>query len=296
MDIRSRRRANREETHVYRRRQQSSIDDIFDLLKVTPIWVGPLLAVGAFVLFRFVLPLLMLGKQGAFDPGALWGPLLSTLSWIAAAFVLMAWLVAELWKLFNRRLLDSQTGLNSIRALHWAEFEQLVGEAFRRQGYEVDHTGTASGDGGVDLVLRRQGEVTLVQCKQWKVYRVGVRPVRELLGVVAAQGADRGILITSGRFTVEAEQFADGNPIELIDGFVLAKLIASVQQASAVASDARTTATRRSVPVPSGSQSPACPLCGKPMVSRTARKGVNAGSRFWGCPTYPACRGTRQMA
>ena len=39
---------------------------------------------------------------------------------------------------------------------------------------------------------------------------------------------------------------------------------------------------------------PACPLCGKLMALRTARKGRNAGSQFWGCCGYPECKGTRQ--
>ena len=34
-----------------------------------------------------------------------------------------------------------------------------------------------------------------------------------------------------------------------------------------------------------------CPKCGGTMVLRTARKGQNAGNQFWGCTTYPACRG-----
>jgi four helix bundle suffix protein len=38
---------------------------------------------------------------------------------------------------------------------------------------------------------------------------------------------------------------------------------------------------------------PNCPLCGKPMAMRTARKGKNAGSQFWGCSAYPACKGTQ---
>jgi four helix bundle suffix protein len=39
---------------------------------------------------------------------------------------------------------------------------------------------------------------------------------------------------------------------------------------------------------------PACPLCGNPMLLRTARQCPRAGSQFWGCPTYPECKGTRQ--
>jgi len=39
----------------------------------------------------------------------------------------------------------------------------------------------------------------------------------------------------------------------------------------------------------------ACPLCGKLMVLRTARKGGRAGSQFWGCSGYPECKGTRKL-
>jgi len=38
--------------------------------------------------------------------------------------------------------------------------------------------------------------------------------------------------------------------------------------------------------------SPTCPLCGKPIRLRTARKGLKAGQSFWGCSGYPDCRGT----
>ena len=37
--------------------------------------------------------------------------------------------------------------------------------------------------------------------------------------------------------------------------------------------------------------SPACPVCGKGMVQREAKKGKNAGNKFWGCTQYPKCRG-----
>ena len=40
---------------------------------------------------------------------------------------------------------------------------------------------------------------------------------------------------------------------------------------------------------------PVCPKCGNPMVLRTARKGANAGSQFWGCCAYPKCKGVRQI-
>lgn len=36
-----------------------------------------------------------------------------------------------------------------------------------------------------------------------------------------------------------------------------------------------------------------CPKCGSPMVLRQAKRGANTGHWFYGCATYPACRGTR---
>ncbi len=42
-----------------------------------------------------------------------------------------------------------------------------------------------------------------------------------------------------------------------------------------------------------GPPPPVCPQCGALMRLRTARTGANAGSQFWGCSTYPACKGTR---
>ena len=46
---------------------------------------------------------------------------------------------------------------------------------------------------------------------------------------------------------------------------------------------------------PAGAQAPDCPLCGKPMALRTARKGPNAGAQFWGCPAFPDCKGARPL-
>jgi restriction system protein len=42
-------------------------------------------------------------------------------------------------------------------------------------------------------------------------------------------------------------------------------------------------------------EAPTCPACGKAMMLRTARKGSQSGSQFWGCLGYPECRGTRAV-
>jgi restriction system protein len=40
---------------------------------------------------------------------------------------------------------------------------------------------------------------------------------------------------------------------------------------------------------------PACPVCGQPMIVRTARRGSHAGSQFWGCSAYPQCTATQPI-
>ena len=40
---------------------------------------------------------------------------------------------------------------------------------------------------------------------------------------------------------------------------------------------------------------PACPICGKPMIKRMAKKGINSGKEFWSCSAYPQCTGTRRI-
>ncbi len=106
----------------------------------------------------------------------------------------------------------------TLADLSWQEFELLVGELYRRQGYTVEICSGDGADGGVDLRLRKEGQTTLVQCKHWKVYKVGVSTVRELFGILAAEEANHVILVTTGKFTQDARAFAVGKPLELIEG------------------------------------------------------------------------------
>ena len=71
-------------------------------------------------------------------------------------------------------LLEEQSGIDSLKAMSWARFEQLVGEAYRRLGYQIVETGQGGADGGIDLLLRKGGQTTLVQCKQWRTQKIGI--------------------------------------------------------------------------------------------------------------------------
>ena len=173
----------------------------------------------------------------------------------------------------------------TLDGMSWQQFEHLVGEAFRMQGYAVAETGGGGADGGVDLVLTRDGEKSLVQCKQWRAYKVGVDVVRQLYGVMAAKGAAGGFVVTSGRFTEEAQRFAEGRNINLIDGTELGALIGPVQTAASRAEPRSKRPAMR--PRVAESIGPACPTCQRPMVKRLAKRGGNAGTEFWGVFVVP---------
>jgi restriction system protein len=165
----------------------------------------------------------------------------------------------------------------SIDTISWQDFERLVGASFEKGGFAVTHSGGCGADGGVDLVLTKGRESTLVQCKQWRAQRVGVTTVRELYGVMAARGAARGIVVSAGEFTADALEFARGRNIDLVTG----KALAAIVRGDSLAQDSRSVAA-----------APTCPKCGSRMVRRIAQKGPTAGQQFWGCETFPRCRGT----
>ena len=125
------------------------------------------------------------------------------------------------------QLLVSNNTPIDIENLTWMEFERLLCEAFAREGYEVIHSGRAGADGGVDIRLIKAGIITLVQCKHWKTRKVGVKIVREMLGLVTHEQAKRGVIVTSGTFSNEAIEFARSNSIVLINGEKLKRLISN---------------------------------------------------------------------
>lgn len=275
------------------RRKEGIIDLIFGLLMLGPVWLGPVLAAAVAGIGWFVLPGLLTGSSDKIPVAATIVPIIKNGAIILAGFILIMWLVSLAKRSATRQTFDSHSNLDAIRSLSWSQFEDYVGEAFRRQGYSVERTGDPAGDGGVDLVLHKDGMATFVQCKHWKAWKVGVKPIRELLGVVSAQGAQAAVMVTSGRFTAEAETFAKANRIRLIDGDALATLVKSVQATEGRVPAAAATGVPASPIEAVTPSSPLCPQCGGEMAMRTARRGSGTGQQFWGCQSYPRCRGTR---
>lgn len=189
----------------------------------------------------------------------------------------------------SRTELHSRFSIQLLKELEWKRFERLVEAYFEKTGWRTQLNRTGP-DGGVDVCLFRPGQEgvsAVVQCKAWNTYKVGIKPVRELLGVMAAGKIPEGYFVTTDVFTQEALDFAHNQPLTLLDGFGLLRRINALSESDqrelldlATAGDYIT---------------PTCPSCGRKMVVRVSGKGRNIGSSFWGCPSYPRCKAHLNM-
>lgn len=219
------------------RRGSNLPGNIIDTISRMPWWAGVVLAVLAYFGCRQLLQM-EVAAPAATDGAAIATAILHNVLRGAATilqYVLPALLLAgaaiSAWAVFQKHRnyanVAGELGQDALEMLSWREFEQLVAEFFRRKGFAVENRGGHMPDGGVDLVASIGDDRYLVQCKHWRVQRVGVAVVREICGVAAAEGAAGVFVVTSGSFTEEARKFVADNriDIELITGERLHRMI-----------------------------------------------------------------------
>ena len=180
-------------------------------------------------------------------------------------------LVARERARYRAAAIDHTGDLAALRQLPWGEFEVLVGQVFRNQGYVVKERGGFKRDYGVDLIAERGKERVLIQCKHWTKANVGEGPVKELYADTKAQEFTDGWLVTCGRFSENAKSWASGKKIRLIDGEELMQLLPP-----GPLSNSPTIAVRRQITVAVLS----CPNCGSLLHRMTNSYDE---SKFWSC-------------
>ena len=202
-----------------RKRYNSGIEGAAAAFEDLPLIASPIAAAIVLVALFWIVPWIMtsLAPQSGFNYGVAFAPLSKGVGIVLALGILAFGLKGAIGRAINR---PADSGPKS-----WEELEQVVGAAYQRLGYQLVKRGGAHADGGVDLELRRAGEKVLVQCKYWKTWQVGVRPVRELWGVVAGEGATRAVFVTTGGYSAAARDFAKDKAIELLDGPALSSLL-----------------------------------------------------------------------
>lgn len=272
------------------RRRQSTLEDLVEVVSYFHWGVGVSLAVVTYLFLHWYAGQeLTVAKDMSDISGNMLSGLFHGLADVGQYILPGVFLLGAGISVFNRQKRSkiyetTKSGLasNPLENMSWQDFELLIGEHFRRQGYNVRET-AGGADGGVDLILNKEEATYFVQCKQWKAYKVGVKVVRELLGVMSSRGAAGGYVVISGEFTADAVKFAGENGIQLIDGVKLKRIISNTPTSLP---------ERQMLYEPQQLPEPFCPKCGSKMVKRTAKKGSRAGEQFWGCSKFPSCRGT----
>jgi restriction system protein len=173
-----------------------------------------------------------------------------------------------------------------LKHLEWRGLEELCAAYFEAAGFTIE-VAPARADGGAELSLSEGGgrPSAIVHCKPWDAYRVGIKPVRALRAAMTAAIVDKGILVTSGRFTQEATRAAAAEQIQLIDG---AGLLASLEALAPEKALALLKFTTQG-----DFLTPTCPGCA---IKMTSRKSTQGGRKYWGCRNYPRCKQTLATA
>lgn len=117
---------------------------------------------------------------------------------------------------FKRNLIT----VDNLLKLTPVEFEKWVkANIFEKEGWTVAETKT-TGDGGIDLILTKNGERSIAQCKRYR-NTVGEPLLRDFYGTIMGEGVSRGFFITTGLFSLSALKFVEDKPISLIDRRIL---------------------------------------------------------------------------
>lgn len=175
----------------------------------------------------------------------------------------------------------AEWSIDLLRDLEWKRFEDVCQKLYEMKGIKSETTPLGP-DGGIDIRLYQDDSgrpTSIVQCKAWGERYVGVKPVRELLGVMAHEKIEKAIFMASGNFSEEAKSFSQSNRITLINGEML---VADIKRLTDTEQRALLDfATRGDYSVPT------CPSCGIKMQRIAGRNGRPV---FWGCRNYPRCR------
>jgi superfamily II DNA or RNA helicase len=109
------------------------------------------------------------------------------------------------------------------------KFEEIIAQLYKRMGYNVNLT-PQTRDGGIDVYAKRISEsgteFIAIQCKHYPNRTVGVNDARALYGAIQDKmDITKAVMLTSGTFSRECQEFAKGKRIELFDGAYVCGLL-----------------------------------------------------------------------
>lgn len=162
--------------------------------------------------------------RGAFDRALENGAVFLICAPIYARFDRAGDALSRLWK--RGDVIDN---LLSEYAAHPTEFEKYVAGVYKRLGYRARVT-RASGDGGIDVHLWRDGVHYAVEVKLYaRGRRVGREYIQKLWAAQLDAKADAAIFVTTCGYTAQAIEFAERHDIILVDGDSLKRMIGAAE-------------------------------------------------------------------
>ena len=172
------------------------------------VWLGGLSLETPIAVIMFAAQAFAMALLPSLVLGAYWQNLLGFVIPSLARYVRFTAAVRayEKWEL--------RTRIEFWRGLSGRGFESELAATLSRLGYEVALT-PASGDGGVDIVLKKDGRAIIVQCKA-TTKPVGPAVARELYGTLLAIGADEAVLAATAGVTEGVRQFVADKPIRVL--------------------------------------------------------------------------------
>lgn len=134
------------------------------------------------------------------------------------------------WKKNKYTAMDflKQANIEYVDVMQGYEFENFLRVMFFYLGYDALVT-KRSGDYGADLVLKKDGEITVVQAKRYNG-SVGVKAVQEVVSAKIHYNATQSMVVTNSKFTKEAEHLASENNVIMIDRMELSGLIVEAKE------------------------------------------------------------------
>ena len=89
------------------------------------------------------------------------------------------------------------------------DFEFEIGKVYSRHGYQT-HVTKRSGDGGVDVIAKKDNETIYIQCKHYAPNtHLGAPELQAFWGCCSGNGISKGVMVCTSSLTKDARAFAN---------------------------------------------------------------------------------------
>ena len=199
---------------------------------------------------------------------------------VAVFLLFLLVLVFLITRIIRKKRIEKAMITENYDSMSGEDFEEFCADILRGNGFTDVEVTKATGDHGIDVLAKKDGIKYAIQCKRYSK-PVGNKAVQEAYSGKDIYKADVAVVMSNMDFTAQAIEDAKKLNVELWNR----DKIYSLQKAGKMGTNQTSTKEEKLV----------CPKCGGELVLRTARRGENAGSQFYGCSNYPNCKYTRNI-